>query len=37
VRWPGRDQAGQALPAGVYLYRVVLPEGAGQGRMVLAK
>jgi beta-lactamase superfamily II metal-dependent hydrolase len=37
VRWSGRDQSGQALPTGVYLYRVVLPEGAGQGRMVLAK
>jgi beta-lactamase superfamily II metal-dependent hydrolase len=30
--WSGRDQA-----SGVYLYRVTLPEGTRDGRMVLAK
>ena len=35
--WHGRDQTGRALPAGVYLYQVTLPDGRGAGRMVLAK
>ena len=35
--WQGRDDAGRVLPAGVYLYRVTVPDGRGTGRMVLAK
>ena len=35
--WRGRDDAGRALPAGVYLYQVTVADGRGAGRMVLAK
>lgn len=35
--WRGLDQRGETLPAGVYLYRVSLPEGQDTGRMMLAK
>jgi beta-lactamase superfamily II metal-dependent hydrolase len=37
VRWEGRDNAGYALPSGVYLYRLQTPEGTGGGRMMLTK
>jgi len=37
LRWQGRDDRGRALPSGVYVYRVTLPDGAGSGRMVLAR
>ena len=37
VRWEGHDNAGYALPSGVYLYRLQTPEGTGSGRMMLTK
>ncbi|MDY0109541.1 MAG: MBL fold metallo-hydrolase [Candidatus Krumholzibacteria bacterium] len=37
LTWHARDAAGRALPAGVYLYQIVLPDGRDTGRMVLAK
>jgi beta-lactamase superfamily II metal-dependent hydrolase len=37
LTWQGRDAGGRTLPAGVYFYRVTLPEGGDTGRMVLAK
>ena len=37
ARWNGRDAAGRALPAGIYLYAVTVPGGSGSGRMILLK
>ncbi|MFO7609232.1 MAG: MBL fold metallo-hydrolase [Candidatus Krumholzibacteriia bacterium] len=37
ARWDGTDLAGRTRPAGVYLYTVVVPGGAGHGRMLLLK
>jgi beta-lactamase superfamily II metal-dependent hydrolase len=37
LSWQGQDHAGRMLPAGVYLYQVVLPDGRDAGRMVLVK
>jgi len=37
LTWQARSQTGQMLPAGVYLYQVILPDGRDSGRMVLAK
>jgi beta-lactamase superfamily II metal-dependent hydrolase len=37
VTWRGRDITGRTAPAGVYTYRVTVPDGAGVGRMTLAK
>jgi len=33
-RWDGRDDAGRALPGGVYLARIVTPAGTEAGRLV---
>jgi hypothetical protein len=37
ITWEGRDDQGQSLPSGVYLYRLVTPGGEQGGRMILAK
>jgi beta-lactamase superfamily II metal-dependent hydrolase len=37
IRWTGVDNHYNPLPSGVYLYRVVMPDGAGSGRMMLVK
>jgi hypothetical protein len=37
ITWQARDLAGQMLPAGVYFYQVIMPEGRDSGRMVLVK
>lgn len=37
VTWQAQDDAGRMLPAGIYLYQVVLPDGRDSGRMVLVK
>ncbi len=37
LTWHGHDATGRALPTGVYLYRVTLPDGTGSGRMVLVR
>ncbi len=37
ITWQARDLDGRMLPAGVYLYQVIMPEGRASGRMVLAK
>jgi hypothetical protein len=37
VAWDGRDDGGQALPSGVYLYRVRHARGILTGRVVLAR
>lgn len=34
IAWDGRDDAGRALPAGVYLVRVTTPAGEGTTRLV---
>jgi len=36
-RWDGRDAAGRALPAGVYLARLATPAGSASRRLVLLK
>lgn len=36
-RWDGRDGLGHDVPSGVYVYRVISAEGAGTGRMILAR
>ncbi|HOX25561.1 MAG TPA: MBL fold metallo-hydrolase [Candidatus Krumholzibacteria bacterium] len=37
LTWRGVDHRGDAVPAGVYLYRLTMPDGQGTGRMTLAK
>lgn len=37
VLWEGRDAIGEALPSGVYLYRVETRDGGGGGRMTLVR
>ena len=37
VAWNGRDDAGQPVPSGVYLYRMVTPGFADSGVMTLLK
>jgi flagellar basal-body rod modification protein FlgD len=37
VRWDGRDDAGQAVAAGVYLARVVAAGGMDYRKLVLVK
>ncbi len=35
--WNGRDRQGRAVPAGVYVYRVVTPGGLRQGKIALVR
>ena len=35
--WDGRDDAGRAVPAGVYLVKVTTPTGEASGRVVLTR
>lgn len=37
ARWDGRDDAGHALPGGVYLARLVTPEGARTSKLTLVR
>jgi len=37
LHWDGRDDAGAALPAGLYLMRLVTPHGAWTARSVLVR
>jgi beta-lactamase superfamily II metal-dependent hydrolase len=37
ITWQARDQMGRMLPAGVYLYQVIMPDGRDSGKMVLTK
>jgi hypothetical protein len=37
VLWDGRDGSGRAVASGVYLYRLVTPEGAVSGKAALLK
>jgi hypothetical protein len=37
VEWDGRNDAGVAVPAGVYYYRLVTPEGSAARRMTVVR
>jgi hypothetical protein len=37
MHWDGRDDAGAALPAGLYLMRLTTPHGAWAARSVLVR
>jgi competence protein ComEC len=37
IRWDGTDKGGQALPTGVYFYRLQSSEGAGSGKLSLVR
>ncbi len=37
VRWDGRDDAGNPLPAGVYLTRIETAEGVATGKVTVAR
>lgn len=37
VKWEGQDRAGRPLPSGVYLGRIVTPQGSATTKIVLAK
>ena len=37
VTWNGRDDSGRAMPSGVYLYRLTVPEGAQSLKMLLLR
>jgi hypothetical protein len=38
VSWPGADESGRRVPAGIYLYRVLLDEQpAGSGKLAVVK
>lgn len=37
VAWDGRNDAGVAVPAGVYYYRLVTPEGSASRRMTVVR
>jgi len=37
IRWDGRDNAGRALPAGIYTYRLMAGGAKGTGRVVLLR
>ncbi len=37
ITWDGRDAAGRAVPAGVYLVRVATPAGEARERLVLTR
>ncbi|MDZ7372274.1 MAG: alpha-amylase family glycosyl hydrolase, partial [candidate division KSB1 bacterium] len=34
IRWDARDESGGRVPAGVYIYRLIRPEGSLQGKVV---
>ena len=37
VNWDGRDDLGNSLPSGIYLYRLVAPDGVEQRKMSLIR
>ena len=37
IQWQGANENGTALPSGVYVYRLEVPDGVGTGRMALIK
>jgi hypothetical protein len=37
VVWTGTDQAGEAVPSGVYFYRLSTPQGAITKKMIMLK
>jgi hypothetical protein len=37
VGFATRDDQGEALPSGVFFYRLEIPEGVQRGRFVVAK
>lgn len=37
TRWDGRDDAGQQVASGIYLYRLVIPGSERIGRMALVR
>jgi len=37
VKWEGRDRNGRHLPSGVYLARIVIPQGTAAVKIVLAR